>query len=352
VNYLLRIVYNSSNDEGGFTISELAVVVTVLAILSALAIPNILNLVALAKVDAVKTLLNSAAAECLQGTREGNSPEEIPIKETTVSNEILGSYGYKIKESDKSCASYLVIPTNEDEKFMYQLGFKINSLGEIVKIATPASDSGSLNSCKNWAGVNCGISAEQQAIWDALAKIEKDKKTCNDDFYAWLQRPSSGSYNRWETETNTCTLKTWAFEGSIQANEQGYKDAETAKYGRICTDKKAAEKQKGTTGGPMSISECGSNQFYFCKGEDKGTLDAMNACIAADQEAKCISDQEKKRKDNYSGKYGPIEGPGRCGEVVWMCNKTLMYSEAEYNATSCGAPPPPPPCRWPQWGVC
>ena len=341
-----------SQQHHGYTLLELAVVVSILAILSALTIPNFFRWVASSRIDAVKTILNSTASECLQGVRESQSPETIIPKDTTVSNDSLATYGYSIKGNANKCDSFFVVPKAQDENFLYEMGFKISPNGDLVKIAVPATDSGSLNSCKNWAGVNCGVSAEQQAIWDALAKIEKDKKTCNDSFYAWLQTPGSGSYNRWETETNTCTLKTWAFEGSIQANEQGYKDAETAKYGRICTDKKAAEKQKGTTGGPMSISECGSNQFYFCKGEDKGTLDAMNACIAADQEAKCISDQEKKRLDNYSGKYGPIQGPGRCGEVVWMCNKTLMYSEAEYNATSCGAPPPPPPCRWPQWGVC
>jgi len=322
----------------GYTILELAVVIAILSAIAGIAFPSINRWIALARIDSVKTLLNSAAAECLQGIREGNSPEEIPIKETTVSNATLGSYGYKIKESDKSCASYFVIPTNEDETFMYQLGFKINSLGEIAKIAVPASDSGSLNSCKNWAGINCGVSAEQQAVWDALAKIEKDKKTCNDKFYAWLQnpqKPGSGPMNRWDDVSKSCSLETWAFEGSIQKDEAAYKDAEKAKYGAICGQKTTAEKEKKTTQGPVKIAECGEREFYFCLGDDKGTLEAMNECRAANQEAKCISDRENARTGGYKGKYGPIVGPGRCGEVRWICNGFMFETELEYTTSAC-----------------
>jgi len=321
--------------EMGFSLLELAVVVAILGIISALAIPNIAKWIALSRIDAVKTLLNSAAAECLQDVRSGLDPNEVAPSESVVSNENLSSYGYQIKGTDTKCSSFVAIPANEDEKFMYQLGFKISANSDIVKIAVPASDSGSLNSCKNWAGVNCGVSAAQQAVWDALAKIEKDKKTCNDDFYAWLQKPSSGSYNRWDETTKTCSLVTWAFEGSIQRDETGYKAAEKDKYGAICSQKTTAEKEKKTTQGPVKIAECGEREFYFCQGDDKGTLEAMNACSAADKEAKCISDRENARTGGYKGKYGPIEGPGRCGEVRWICNGFMFETELEYTTSAC-----------------
>jgi len=309
---------------------ELAVVVTILGILSGLAIPNILQWVALSKIDAAKALLNSAAAECLQGIREGNSPDKISVKETTISNENLNSHGYQIKESDKTCASFFIIPTNEDDNLMYQLGFKINSLGEIVKIAVPASDSASLNSCKNWAGVNCGVSAEQQAVWDALAKIEKDKKTCNDDFYAWLQKPSSGSYNRWNEATKSCTLETWAFEGSIQKDEAAVKSARAAKIGAACTAK-LKEKETSKFDGLFTDSECGNT--YFCSGKDLATENqtAYNACKEEERQTRCAAALNTWKSETVNGMFNQ----SGCA-AQWKCNGTIYSSETDYNNSQCG----------------
>ena len=53
---------------------ELIVVLAGLGILSSLAIPNIIKYLDYARVDEAKALLNSAAADCLQGLRrEGSS---------------------------------------------------------------------------------------------------------------------------------------------------------------------------------------------------------------------------------------------------------------------------------------
>jgi len=329
--------------ERGFSLLEVAVVVAILGILSALAFPNIARWVALAKIDAVKTLLNSAASECLQEIREGSSPEDTLVKDSVVSNDALGSHGYKIKDNDKTCASYFVIPINEKEDFMYELGFKINSLGEIAKIAVPASDSGSLNSCKNWAGVNCGVSAEQQAVWDALAKIEKDKKTCNDDFYAWLQKPSSGSYNRWDEATKSCSLETWAFEGSIQKDEAAVKSARAAKIGAACTAK-LKEKETAKHDGVFTDAECGTT--YFCSGKDLATDDvnAYYECKAKELEASCMTATNSWMLLPGNGKFTQIG----C-TAAWKCNGEKYLSELDYNkycsistppATSCVLPAP------------
>jgi len=57
----------------GFTLVELIVVLAGLGILASLAIPNFLKYLEQAKIDQAKSLLNSAAAECLQMYRsEGN----------------------------------------------------------------------------------------------------------------------------------------------------------------------------------------------------------------------------------------------------------------------------------------
>ena len=75
----------------------------------------------------------------------------------------------------------------------------------------------------------------------------------------------------------------------------------------------------------------------------------MNVCISANEEAKCLSDREKARLDNFKGKYGPFKGPGACGEVVWMCEGVSCKTETEYKQTSCGKEPPKPPPKCKQY---
>ena len=319
--------------EMGFSLLELAVVVAILGILSALAIPNIAKWIALSRVDAVKTLLNSAAAECLQDVRSGIDPNEASPSESVISNENLSSYGYQIKGTDTKCSSFFAIPTNEEEKFMYQLGFKISANGDIVKIAVPAADSGSLDSCKNWAGVNCGVSAEQQAVWDALAKIEKDKKTCNDDFYTWLQKPSSGSYSRWDETTKSCSLETWAFEGSIQKDEAAVKSARAAKIGAACVIK-LQTKESEKFDGLFDDAECGKT--YFCSGKDLATEDIVQyeSCKEEERLTRCTAALGRWKDSSANGQFSE---PG-C-TTQWKCNNIYYNDQASFEASTCG-------CTW------
>jgi len=318
------------SGQGGFSLLELTVVVVILSIIAALSIPNIFKWIALARIDAVKTLLNSAAAECLQDIRSGQDPQTISPPDSTISNENLGSYGYQIKSTDSKCASFFAVPANEGETFLYELGFKISAAGDIVKIAVPASDSGSLNSCKNWAGVNCGVSAEQQSIWDALAKIEASKKACNDDFYAWLQKPSSGSYNRWDETSKSCTLVTWAFEGSIQKDEAAVKSARAAKIGAACTAK-LKEKETAKFDGAFTDPECGTT--YFCSGKDLATdsRTAYLACKEEELQTRCSAALNTWKSQSINGKFDE----SGC-TAQWKCNGTIYSSETDYNNSECG----------------
>jgi len=319
-----------SQQHHGYTLLELAVVVSILAILSALTIPNFFRWVASSKIDAVKTILNSTASECLQGVRESQSPETIIPKDTTVSNDSLATYGYSIKGNANKCDSFFVVPKAQDENFLYEMGFKISPNGDLVKIAVPATDSGSLNSCKNWAGVNCGVSAAQQAVWDALAKIEKDKKTCNDNFYAWLQKPSSGSYNRWDESTKSCSLETWAFEGSIQKDEAAVKSSRAAKVGAACTAK-LKEKEAVKFDGVFTDPECGST--YFCSGKDLATdsQTAYNACKEEERQTRCSAALNTWKSQAVNGKFDE----SGC-TAQWKCNGTIYSSETDYNNSTCG----------------
>ena len=56
----------NSGENEGYTILELAVVVTTLSILAAIAMPNINKFTKNTRIDSVKAKLNSAASFCLQ----------------------------------------------------------------------------------------------------------------------------------------------------------------------------------------------------------------------------------------------------------------------------------------------
>ena len=334
-----------TQKDSGYTLIELAVVVAILSILAGLGIPLMLKYISLSRVDAVKNILNSAASDCLQKVRIGNDPQEIFPSTSLISNDVLGTYGYQIKQNTSTCGDYMITPSSEDDPILFQLGFKISAAGDIVKIAVPSADPISLDSCKNWAGVNCGVSAEQQAIWDALARIEKDKKTCNDDFYAWLQKPSSGSYNRWDEATKSCTLETWAFEGSIQKDESAVKSARDAKLGAVCAAK-LKEKAAAKFDGQYTDPECGTT--YFCSGKDLATdsITAYSACKEQERQTRCSAAYETWITQPGNGMFDQQGCTAK-----WKCEGSIYSNSSDYERY-CTPPPPPRSCRWPQWGVC
>ena len=86
------------------------------------------------------------------------------------------------------------------------------------------------------------------------------------------------------------------------------------------------------------LNYCGDKTYYFCGGKDQLSQDNYDACIASNAENKCIADRESARLAGHTGKYGPIEGPGECGDVKWMCSGVMITEEA-YKETTCGKAP-------------
>lgn len=331
-------------SKDGFSLLELVAVVTLLSILAGISIPAFLDFIKTSRIDQAKATLNAAIAECLQLTRtDPENAEEAEVATEKLAG--LDSAGYIVADGKDKCEDFMLQPKDEGENFLYSIGFMVRN-GRVSKIAIPASNQGSRKSCEAWG--TCGIPPELQAEWDRQAAMAEAKKECNDNFYNWLRKPSSGSNSRWDDTAGTCSVVTWAFEGSIQANEEGYKQAEKRKYGEICAQKTQDIKDSGEeTGGPYVITECGLREFYFCLGEDKGTKTAMEACVASHKEQKCMTDRENARTSGYEGKYGPVEGPGECGETKWMCQNVMVDSEEEFKALqqekkACGYTPPTP----------
>ena len=139
----------------GFTLVELIVVLAGLGILSSLAIPNYLKYLDYAKVDQAKSMLNSAAADCLQGLRnEGVDRLGEITDESILSDELMESINYEFKDGQDTCRSIFIQTTNNTTpQRLPDLGFVISERGKVSKQAVDAGGE-TTAPAKSWAGSN------------------------------------------------------------------------------------------------------------------------------------------------------------------------------------------------------
>ena len=353
IKNLIRSAPFSEQKKRGYSLIELSVVLVILSILASISIPSISKWLKLAKIDESKSLVNSSLAECIQTFRDGTLPADATPPDRVISNERLEPAGYKIKTTDKTCSSFFITPISETEDTLFELGFKITASGQVTKISIPANNSASLPSCKRWAGVNCGASAEQLAAWAAQEALEKAKQECEANYNDWFvntpPKGGNGSFNRWDSSTDSCTRKVWACEGDSVSDENAFDACQEDILGAQCNAKVQEAKTAKTTG-ETTFSECPNKTFYFCLGEDKQNANLMNTCIASNEEAACKNDRESTRVASLSstltppnGKWGPKQGPGECGATKWICNGVEHPNEQSYiDDQTCN--PPTPPC--------
>ena len=390
-------------ESKGFTLLELIVVLAGLSILSSLAIPNIGRIFDFNNIDEAKSLLNTAAADCLQSARLNSETETQEIDPNILSNKRLSNIGYNINSSAKDCSYLELVPINKNDALRYPIGFSITR-GKVTKFATPtSSDKGSISSCEGWAGDNCKQNEELKALVAYNKEINDAKKSCEDDYSDWMKSNGDGPVNRWNPSadsncpsrppkivnstctSNGCNRRVFAMDGTVVGfSQEDYDKALEAKYGRICTEKVEALRRQSPPftnpeGSPVKIAECGTKSFwfhkgtevasvtewrnlmledeinthinkrtigikklqygenrnyYFCGGKDQQTQENYDACLANNAESKCIADREKARSEGHKGKYGPLEGPGACGETKWMCQKVMMGTEEAYNKSA------------------
>ncbi len=346
-----------NKDQRGFTLIELVVVLAGLSALAAFTIPNVLNTIKLNRIEEAKALMNSFAADCLGQYRVSTDPvkfveEAIPAE---LDNEKLLTLGYKVDGKKSKCSNTSIIPNDNKDKFLYAFDFRISSEGKVLKTATPSDNPAALNSCKGWAGKNCGLSEAQKIEFARLEAIAKAKATCLSTYQNWLGKGSSGESVTWDSNKETCTKQVFAFEGTPVASKQAIDDALKAKYGRACENwrvSKTANINYVSPGGNSETKdpECGGVGYWFHSGKEFSNKADWTERDNKVKKQSCEANRNKLLSQNKSGKqtYGPTPGPDPCGKVVWLCKGQELTTEADYKTTSCGAPPPPPPQPKPQ----
>jgi len=343
-------MHNNINDNNGFTLAELIVVVAALSILASFSIPSVLNTIKLNKVEEVKALMNSFASDCLGQFRISTDPSKFieTATPTQLDNDKLSTLQYQIDGDKNKCSHVAIKPINDEDKDLFAFDFRMSSEGRILKTAIPSDNPSFLNSCKNWAGKNCGLSEAQKAEFARQEALAKAKATCITNYNAWLNEGSSGENVSWDKTNESCTRPVFAFEGVPVNSAEAVEKALTAKYGRACSDWRISKKDSTSispNGEPETKDpECGGVKYWFHSGNEFTTQADWTEYDNKIREQACIKDRSDSLSQKKSGKYtyGPTPGPDPCGKLVWLCNGAEYNSETDYKSTTCGTPPAPP----------
>ena len=394
----------------GFTLIELIVVIAGLGMLSSLAIPNYLKYLDYAKVDQAKSMLNAAAADCLQGLRnEGTTRLSKDVDPTILSNDLLASIDYQFNSGLNTCGNTLIQrTTNPSVKVLPQLGFSVNASGKVFKQAV--DEGGETTSpAKSWAGSNTSSIEGLEEFLEYNALITTAQATCTEDLNAWLTSIGDGKTYSWNSAatsgcpsnppkvesatctTNGCNAPYYALDGKkVGTTADSYDAALAAKYGKICTEKTKAKRDSSPpytnpNSASITITECGAKQFWFFEGEDVGsqvaweklyhkannptgiqtlsdgselylclgdeykTKDLMDQCISSNEKAACenlITNRIASKENGYF--KAQDSGPIPCTSEYWFCDGSDKESEAGYNESACGKKD----CGPPPLGAC
>ena len=212
-------IKKNKNNENGFTLIELIIVIAGIAALGTISFPPFLNSLKLNRVEEAKAIMNGYAAECLEKFRDRTSWTQYSDEEPTqLSENKLNTLGYTITPEKDKCIELEIKPNDEKEKDLYVFGFSVSPKGKVIKKGTPTDKKSFRNSCYSWAGKGCGASPEQLAQWEEEAALEQRREDCiaaENEHRADKTRYST-PIETWDKSTDppSCTKIQYMYEGA------------------------------------------------------------------------------------------------------------------------------------------
>jgi len=378
---MLKISNKIRNNNSGFTLIELVVVIAGLTALASFSIPSFLRSIKYNKIEEAKALMNGYALDCLNVARFYEGPYKSKTMAKTqpfgLSNERLEPLGYEIdgNGSLKYCDNVSIKARNKNEKDLYPFAFSYVE-GKIEKIATPTDKNvedskrlinnykGFLNSCKGWAGDKCGLTEEQKKAIQQAQELSKKKEECEGKFLEFLDNPGSGETVRWDDDKNSCTKPAFAYKGNSYNSAEEVSKKRDEDLDGECNDWRRTRmdsKQTSPNGNPETIDACNGTQFWFHSGRE---FEDSNDWKEYDNKTRKVACEDNradflKRKPNGTHTIGPGELPVPCGDILFFCNGLRLQTQEDFNNSSCGPPKkspppvdPPPPARCRKSPIC
>ena len=229
--YQSRTQFHARN--GGYSITELIVVIAGISALAAFATPNVVRYVKEGQVDEAKALLNTAAAECGSQISAGADPQEISPNALR-GKSLPGLYSYegeKTKAGDPNCVFLLLEDKANNASRLTTLGIEISpnplTYKKIAEFKHPDGELG----CKDWAASNCTEGGEIERLKAEAAARAAEAQRVRDieqRYLAWLQGPPAGSGHYTNDGKDI-----WAFQGREVADQAAFLAAQEDYFGAI-----------------------------------------------------------------------------------------------------------------------
>ena len=363
---------DSRSESSGFTLLELIVVLAGLGILASLAIPNFIRYLQFAQIDEAKSLLNAAASECLQELRRSGDdswkdfqPEALKARKSSSEGGLPALPGnYQYQDGENTCEEVQIYDPAGGDTIFPMLRFRIDASGRVFKDSQYFNDE-SKKDCESWG--NCGGSESA----DYLIQCKADQTACETNYTQFVSTQRDGGpwqvgqwqgTCKWPKDSSASCSQTsiYTFEGKRVAGSDlaemaaNLEELKKKKFDAACNSKRSEESAKlgNPKNGIMDIPDCGISERYY-KGNQLDCGDGASCetayLAASEEERQAICDAALFRWKE-AGVNGKFSEPG-C-EVKWQCNGSIMTNQADYEASSCKAPPPAPSCGDPPASGC